>query len=473
MTAVPKHSPLSPRGKDMRDWPPCPAHRLAYRAAGPPGSGPGPRRSRSRLPSSARGDRGRRDAGERLAALGVELAGPRRPLVWFHASSVGEGLQAESVLLELRRCVPQAQYVYTHFSPSAASAGAPAPGRRGRLSALRSSRAVGPLAGRARARISWSSPSSTSGPSWRRARDAAARGGHRRRDGEPGERPAALARADASRARVRGGDGGRRASRPRTLRRLARLGRTGGADPCSGRSAVRQRRRANGCAWSAGRSPAALRTRRADPGGGLHLARRRGGAPRAPSRGCGPARPDARLILVPHEPTRGATWAPWRPWRPVWASRSPVRLSVADGPAPLLVVDRVGVLATMYGAGTHGLCRRWVRSSRTALGAGAGGVGPSGGVRSALAGEPGRGPACSRRVPRASSPHGRTRRAGARAGEAVERLDRATTPQASIRDSEARRGGGAADSAPRSGRAEMLAELISSRPLRTSPTGAR
>ena len=32
---------------------------------------------------------------------------------------MGEGLQAESVLAELRRLLPAAQYVYTHFSPSA------------------------------------------------------------------------------------------------------------------------------------------------------------------------------------------------------------------------------------------------------------------------------------------------------------------------------------------------------------------
>jgi 3-deoxy-D-manno-octulosonic-acid transferase len=42
-------------------------------------------------------------------------------LVWFHASSVGEGLQAESVLTQLRGLRPHAQWVYTHFSPSAES----------------------------------------------------------------------------------------------------------------------------------------------------------------------------------------------------------------------------------------------------------------------------------------------------------------------------------------------------------------
>ena len=62
-------------------------------------------------------------------------------------------------------------------------------------------------------------------------------------------------------------------------------------------------------------------------------------------------RADARLIVVPHEPTpdhlavldrRAAALG-----LPV-----PVRLSAGGGPAPLLVVDRVGVLATLYGAGT-------------------------------------------------------------------------------------------------------------------------
>jgi 3-deoxy-D-manno-octulosonic-acid transferase len=62
-------------------------------------------------------------------------------------------------------------------------------------------------------------------------------------------------------------------------------------------------------------------------------------------------RPDARLILVPHEPTvehlarveqrAAAAGLP-----------APVRLSGAKEPASLILVDRVGVLATLYGAGT-------------------------------------------------------------------------------------------------------------------------
>jgi len=65
------------------------------------------------------GHRQRRDAAARLTAWARAHRDPALPLAWFHAASVGEGLQAESVLLELRRLVPAVQLVYTHFSPSA------------------------------------------------------------------------------------------------------------------------------------------------------------------------------------------------------------------------------------------------------------------------------------------------------------------------------------------------------------------
>jgi 3-deoxy-D-manno-octulosonic-acid transferase len=44
-----------------------------------------------------------------------------RPLVWFHAPSVGEGLQAKPVIERLRAERPDWQIAYTFFSPSAAS----------------------------------------------------------------------------------------------------------------------------------------------------------------------------------------------------------------------------------------------------------------------------------------------------------------------------------------------------------------
>jgi 3-deoxy-D-manno-octulosonic-acid transferase len=61
--------------------------------------------------------------------------------------------------------------------------------------------------------------------------------------------------------------------------------------------------------------------------------------------------PDARLVLVPHEPT-GEHLAALDRRAAGLGLHAPTRLSAADGPAPLLVVDRVGALATLYGAGT-------------------------------------------------------------------------------------------------------------------------
>ena len=44
-----------------------------------------------------------------------------RPLLWMHAPSVGEGLQARPVLELMRQQYPNVQLAYTHFSPSAES----------------------------------------------------------------------------------------------------------------------------------------------------------------------------------------------------------------------------------------------------------------------------------------------------------------------------------------------------------------
>jgi 3-deoxy-D-manno-octulosonic-acid transferase len=59
------------------------------------------------------------------------------------------------------------------------------------------------------------------------------------------------------------------------------------------------------------------------------------------------ARPDARLVVVPHEPTPEHLARLDQQARELELPQ-PVRLSSGPGPAPLLVVDRVGVLAGLY-----------------------------------------------------------------------------------------------------------------------------
>ncbi len=70
-------------------------------------------------PKLKQGHAGRLKAVGLLQSWASAARDPSRPLVWFHASSVGEGLQAGVVLEALRRRYPDWQYAYTHFSPSA------------------------------------------------------------------------------------------------------------------------------------------------------------------------------------------------------------------------------------------------------------------------------------------------------------------------------------------------------------------
>jgi len=63
----------------------------------------------------------RRGLLSRYQAFGSTARDIARPLVWFHAPSVGEGLQATPVMARLRDRRPDLQIAYTHFSPSAAA----------------------------------------------------------------------------------------------------------------------------------------------------------------------------------------------------------------------------------------------------------------------------------------------------------------------------------------------------------------
>jgi 3-deoxy-D-manno-octulosonic-acid transferase len=93
------------------------AARLLYGAAGqlsrvaPLLAPPGDRRALVAL-------RARRGLTERYAVWARKSRDRSRPLVWVHAASVGEGLQAKPVLSRLRARRPDAQIVYTFFSPS-------------------------------------------------------------------------------------------------------------------------------------------------------------------------------------------------------------------------------------------------------------------------------------------------------------------------------------------------------------------
>jgi 3-deoxy-D-manno-octulosonic-acid transferase len=63
--------------------------------------------------------RARRGIRARYTKWGREGRDPARALLWMHAPSVGEGLQARPVLQRLRTAHPELQLAYTHFSPSA------------------------------------------------------------------------------------------------------------------------------------------------------------------------------------------------------------------------------------------------------------------------------------------------------------------------------------------------------------------
>lgn len=68
-----------------------------------------------------RGIRGLLDGAGQIEAWARTERDPSRPLVWFHAPSVGEGLQARAVIAALGKVRRDVQVVYTYFSPSAAA----------------------------------------------------------------------------------------------------------------------------------------------------------------------------------------------------------------------------------------------------------------------------------------------------------------------------------------------------------------
>jgi 3-deoxy-D-manno-octulosonic-acid transferase len=289
----------------------------------------------------------RRGVNARLAAWGRASRDIDRPLAWFHAPSVGEGLQARAVLREFREHHPEWQVAYTYFSPSAeafaAGVGADiadclpidTPGATGEaLDALRPSLLVfakldvwPELATQAAARdIPVALVAATVRPGSGRLGPLA------RRLLAPGYRALSIAGAisedDAARLATLGvaADRIRVTGDPRCDSALARVAAVPPDDPLLGLGRGASTLVA-GSTWPVDEDCLleAFGTVRA-------------------------RHPEARLVLVPHEPTAEAVERIQRaaerlgapPARPL--GQSPV-------PGPLLVVDRMGVLAALYGAG--------------------------------------------------------------------------------------------------------------------------
>jgi 3-deoxy-D-manno-octulosonic-acid transferase len=410
--------------------------------------------------------RARREAGERLLDWARSSRDEARPLIWFHASSVGEGLQAESVLVHLRRLRPDCQVVYTHFSPSAEALAArlpvdvadylpyDLPGAADRLLRVLAPRLL--VFSKLDVWPELSTRASTTGAEVALVAATVSPGSSRLRWPArnllaPGYRAIAAAAAIS----------------PEDAARLARLG------------VAAERTRVLGDPRF---DSVVERVNRVEPGD--PLLRFGKGAPTMVAGSTWPRdeavllrafaaihrrRPDARLILVPHEPTEGHLRAIERSAAGAGLPPS-VRLSAAQGPSPLLLVDRVGVLASLYGAGTmayvgggfgaaglHSVVEpaawavpvvfgpRWQNSRDAELLLKAGGATalPHPGFRRAAA-------ALRKQWDGWILDEKRRQSQGRRAREVVDR------------------GVGASERS-----AEMLVELISSRPLRRSPRGAR
>jgi 3-deoxy-D-manno-octulosonic-acid transferase len=289
------------------------------------------------------GDAGRRAAVARWTEWAAAHRDPARPLLWCHAPSVGEGLQAEAVLRILRDRRPEWQIGYSYFSPSAVRLGARQPVDRAdylpydtpanvaaMLDALRPTALVftkldlwPELAAAARSRaVRVGMIAGTVSPASGRLRPAA------RALTRPGyaalELVGAVAEPDAARLRTLGTPPAavRITGDPRFDSALRVVESVGPDEPLR-RHTVGAPTLVAGSTWEPDEEVllhAFVRVRDRIP--------------------------EARLILVPHEPTADHLGR-----LDVRAGRlglTPVRLSVATDPGPLLVVDRVGLLATLY-----------------------------------------------------------------------------------------------------------------------------
>jgi 3-deoxy-D-manno-octulosonic-acid transferase len=294
------------------------------------------------------GHAARKGVSARLAQWARSSRDPARPLVWLHAPSVGEGLQAEPVLRRLRARHPSWQFAYTYFSPSAVRFAE-------RLGADVADYLPYDTLAEARNAVKALQPAAlvfSKLDLWPQlATHAAERGtavGLIAATVRPGSGrlrwPARTLLAPGYRAVSRAG-----AIAPEDAGRLVRLG----VDP--DRIEVVGDTRYDSVTERVAAVPPDHPLLRLAAGGGPALVAGSTWPPdeiallRAFSRVLA-TRPEARLVLVPHEPTpvhlAGAERTAERLGLP-----APVRLSAASGPVPFLLVDRVGVLAAIYGAG--------------------------------------------------------------------------------------------------------------------------
>ena len=356
---------------------------LLYRAAARIGFGALPFAARF-SPKLAGGMAGRRASVATLESWAASHRDRSRPLLWFHAPSVGEGLQARAILDVLRARHPDWQIAFTHFSPSAEAAAARQPADvhaylpadipadvDAALDALAPNALVfvkldvwPELASRAAARgvpvlLVAATVSPVSGRTGWPAR-AFTRAGYE---------------AIAQRRRHRG----RRRQAARDSRRTAR------PHHGHGRPALRQRERdgigrlRGSAAHRADRTP--RRSWPARPGDRtMRFSSRPTPSFGAPMRG-------VRLILAPHEPTSKHLDAV-DALAARFGLQKPVRLALATGREDFILVDRVGVLARLYGCGRCRIRGRRIRARRPALGAGTRRVGCAGGFRTELAEQP-------------------------------------------------------------------------------------
>lgn len=306
------------------------------------------------LPLAARADakferahRGREGVLARATRWGVLGRDPSRRLAWFHAASVGEGLQAEAVMLALQEQQPQWQLAYTHFSSSAEALAKRVPAAFADYLPYDTPEAAGAMLDALRPSVLvftkldlWPELATTAAA--RGVKVVLVAGTVRPGSGRltwparsflaPGygalDAAAAIDPADAVRLSALGtrpevvsvaGD-------PRFDSVAAKVAAVERDDPL--------------LAFGAGAPTIVAGSTWEDDEEILlgAFARLR------------VAHPEARLILVPHEPGRehlGRIDA----YAAKLSLPLPVRLSAASAPTPLLVVDRVGVLAGLYGAG--------------------------------------------------------------------------------------------------------------------------